>query len=152
MKILIMGLPGSGKTHLATRLQNGLNCARYDGSEVREMANDWDFTKGGRERQASRMKTIADFESKFGRTVICDFVCPTKSTRLSFDPNVMIWMDTTKEGEFITTNEIFEEPTDEDFNYTVDQFHIGWFLTDKEIEDLASQIFIKNKMKNEGKL
>ena len=152
MKILIMGLPGSGKTHLATRLQSVLCCARYDGSEVRKMANDWDFTKGGRERQASRMKTIADFESKFGRTVICDFVCPTKSTRLSFDPNVMIWMDTIKASNFITTNEIFEEPTDEDFNYTVDQFHIRWFLTDKEIEDLASQIFIKNKMKNEGKL
>ena len=62
-----MGLPGSGKTYFATRLQKHLNCAWYNADEVRRMANDWDFTKEGRNRQASRMKTIANFESKFGQ-------------------------------------------------------------------------------------
>ena len=77
MKILIMGLPGSGKTHLAKRLHVHLNCAWYNADKVREMANDWDFTPAGRRRQSERMNTIATFEATRARTVICDFVCPT---------------------------------------------------------------------------
>ena len=42
MKILIMGLPGSGKTYLAERLQPLLNAAWYNADVVRKMANDWD--------------------------------------------------------------------------------------------------------------
>ena len=63
MKILVMGLPGAGKTHLAERLQKVLNCAWYNADKVREMANDWDFSPEGRVRQANRMRTFADFES-----------------------------------------------------------------------------------------
>ena len=45
MRILIMGLPGSGKTHLAVRLQHHLkNCAWYNADAIRKMANDWDFS------------------------------------------------------------------------------------------------------------
>ena len=47
MKILIMGLPGSGKTYLAARLQPLLKAAWYNADNVREMANDWDFTDKG---------------------------------------------------------------------------------------------------------
>ena len=88
MKILIMGLPGSGKTHLAKRLQIHLNCAWYNADKVREMANDWDFTDAGRRRQSERMNTIATFEAVRGRTVICDFVCPTGETRKQFDADI----------------------------------------------------------------
>ena len=48
MKILIMGLPGSGKTYLAERLQPLLEAAWYNADKVREMANDWDFSPEGR--------------------------------------------------------------------------------------------------------
>ena len=51
MKILVMGLPGSGKTYLAKRMQPILNAAWYNADIVREMANDWDFSPEGRIRQ-----------------------------------------------------------------------------------------------------
>ena len=62
MKILVMGLPGSGKTWLSERLQKELECAWYNADEVRKMANDWDFSPEGRVRQANRMRTYADYE------------------------------------------------------------------------------------------
>ena len=62
MKILVMGLPGSGKTYLAKRMQPILNAAWYNADIVREMANDWDFSPEGRIRQSLRMKNLADFE------------------------------------------------------------------------------------------
>ncbi|GIS41435.1 MAG: hypothetical protein Ct9H90mP13_12810 [Pseudomonadota bacterium] len=43
-KILIRGLPGSGKTYLAERLVPILNAAWYNADKLREMANDWDFS------------------------------------------------------------------------------------------------------------
>ena len=58
MKILIMGLPGSGKTYLAARLQPLLKAAWYNADNVREMANDWDFSEEGRKRQAKRMAKV----------------------------------------------------------------------------------------------
>ena len=115
MKILIMGLPGSGKTYLAERLQPLLDAAWYNADKVRGMAGDWDFSDDGRTRQSLRMKNLADFETSHNRFVICDFVCPTEETRNIFDPDILIWLDTIKEGRFEDTNKIFEEPSDCDF-------------------------------------
>ena len=53
---------------------------------------------------------LADFEKSHGRFVICDFVCPTKETRENFDADIVIWMDTIKEGRFEDTNKIFISP------------------------------------------
>ena len=115
MKILIMGLPDSGKTYLAERLQPLLEAAWYNADKVRGMAGDWDFSDDGRTRQSLRMKNLADFETSHNRFVICDFVCPTEETRNIFDPDILIWLDTIKEGRFEDTNKIFEEPSSCDF-------------------------------------
>ena len=133
MKILIMGLPGSGKTHLAKRLHVHLNCAWYNADKVREMANDWDFSDAGRRRQSERMNTIATFEAVRGRTVICDFVCPTGQTRDEFNADITIWMNTIEAGRYEDTNKIFEEPTD--FNYIIESFQ-----SDEWILDLAKRM------------
>jgi len=130
MKILIMGLPGSGKTHLSERLQKHLDCAWYNADKVREMANDWEFSEDARIRQARRMMNIADYEKGCGRNVICDFVCPTEMTRFIFDADITIWMNTIIAGRFMDTNKMFEEPNDVDFE-------INKFMSDQEIEQLA---------------
>lgn len=126
-----MGLPGAGKTHLAKRLQIHLNCAWYNADKVRDMANDWDFTDAGRRRQSERMNTLAMFEGTRGRTVICDFVCPTGETRKQFDAELTIWMDTIEAGRFDNTNQIFEPPIDVDY-------HICGFMSDEEIFKFAN--------------
>ena len=111
-----MGLPGSGKTYLTERLVPLLKAAWYNADKLREMANDWDFSEEGRLRQSKRMRAFADFEKNSGRLVVCDFVCPTKQTRLNFDADIVIWMDTIKEGRFEDTNKLFEDPVNVDFH------------------------------------
>jgi len=127
MKILIMGLPGSGKTYLSERLQPLLTAAWYNADKVRSMANDWDFSKEGRLRQSLRMKSFADFEKANSRFVICDFICPTKKTREIFEPDIVIWMDTIQKGAFEDTNRMFEHPENVDFHIT------KWNETNHEI-------------------
>ena len=110
MKILVMGLPGSGKSSIARELSVAFECAQFNADDVRKAANDWDFTLDGRLRQARRMANLADFEKGNGRTVICDFVCPTDLTRYIFDADYTIWMDTISSSRYEDTDKIFEEP------------------------------------------
>ena len=130
-----MGLPGSGKTYLAERLQPLINAAWYNADVVRKMANDWDFSSEGRIRQSMRMKTFADFEKSNNRYVICDFVCPTRTTQENFDPDITIWMNTIKEGRFEDTNKMFEEPLNVDFLITE--------MNDNNHHDIAKENFKK---------
>ena len=116
MKILIFGLPGSGKTWLAERLQKRLECAWFNADEIRRMANDWEFSEAARYRQAHRMASIANNEKYHDRTVICDFVCPTEVTRAIYDADYTVWMDTISRGRFEDTNYMFETPDKVDYH------------------------------------
>ena len=66
-KILIMGLPGSGKTTLASELVPLLKAKWINNDKVRRVANDWDFSEEGRSRQAKRMADLAEKEKQKGR-------------------------------------------------------------------------------------
>jgi adenylylsulfate kinase len=115
--ILIMGLPGSGKTTLANELAPMLNAKRLNADEVRKEANDWDFSEAGRTRQAKRMADYAKKLKEKGNYVVADFICPTPETRNLFPSDYIIWVDTIKEGRFDDTNKMFIKP--EKFDYQV---------------------------------
>ena len=117
-KILIMGLPGAGKTTLASELVPLLNAKWLNNDEVRRAANDWDFSKEARTRQAKRMADLAEKYKQEGRYVVCDFVCPTPKTRELFNADFTVWVDTIKKGRFDDTNTMFVKPKKFDFHVT----------------------------------
>ena len=116
--ILIMGLPGSGKTTLASELAPLINAIRINADEVRKEANDWDFSENGRKRQAKRMSDLAQKKKKEGNYVIADFICPTPAARSLFPADYIVWVDTIKKGRFDDTNAMFVKPKKFDFHVT----------------------------------
>ena len=116
--ILIMGLPGSGKTTLANELGPLLNAKRLNADEVRKEANDWDFSEDGRKRQSKRMAEFAIKLKDEGNFVVADFICPTPEARRLFPADYIIWVDTIKEGRFDDTNKMFVKPDKFDFQVT----------------------------------
>ena len=116
--ILVMGLPGAGKTTLADKLAPELNAKRLNAAEVRKTANDWDFSEEGRTRQAKRMADLALKLKGEGNYVIADFIAPTPKARSLFPADYTIWIDTIKEGRFDDTNKMFVKPEKYDFHVT----------------------------------
>ncbi|MDA7734439.1 adenylyl-sulfate kinase [Candidatus Pelagibacter sp.] len=116
--ILIMGLPGSGKTTLAEELAPLLNAKRLNADEVRKEANDWDFSVEGRKRQAKRMADFALKLKERGNFVVADFICPTPEARELFAADFVVWVDTIKEGRFDDTNKMFVKPDKFNFHVT----------------------------------
>jgi len=120
-RILIMGLPGAGKTTLAQALKDQLKQCGYtvewfNADEVREKFNDWDFSFEGRLRQSQRMKELS--EVSIADYAICDFVAPIPAMRDIFSADWTIWMDTIQSGRFEDTNRTFTPPTQYDFRIT----------------------------------
>ena len=107
-KILIMGLPGSGKTYIAKKLTKLLKADWYNADKIRGKYNDWDFTKKGIIRQVKRMKDLADRSKK--KYVIADFICPLKEQFRIFKPDLIVWMDTIKKSRYPKMNKMFQKP------------------------------------------
>ena len=116
MKILIFGLPGSGKTTLAKPFAELIGGVHLNANAVRTQYDDWDFSLEGRNRQASRMKYLADGVVMAGKIAVADFICPTPLTRLEFNPDYTVWMDTISRGRYEDTNDLFEPPEQVDYH------------------------------------
>ena len=109
-----MGLPGSGKTTLANDLHcllnNDYKSYWLNADTVRKKFNDWDFSESGRDRQAKRMKDLAELHGQYNDVIICDFVCPFEKTRNEFDADYIVFMNTITESRYEDTNKVFEPP------------------------------------------
>jgi len=141
-RILIMGLPGAGKTYFAERLKNylethgtiqNIDASRimamenwhgdpavevdwFNADEIRRRFNDWDFSRDGRIRQSLRMFEFALKSS--GDYVICDFVAPLPEMRANYKADWTIWIDTIDAGRYEDTNQVFVAPNMYDFRIT----------------------------------
>lgn len=109
-KILIMGLPGTGKTTLASELNKLLSpdCLWLNADAIRDEYDDWDFSVEGRIRQADRMQHLANNSDK--SYVICDFIAPLQIMRDIFSPDFIIWVDTIETSKYEDTNQLFVNP------------------------------------------
>lgn len=112
IKILIFGLPGSGKTTLAKELSKQINAIHLNADEMRN--NVWtDLTFEYKDRliQSKRMSALSDLLNKQGYSTIADFVCPTEETRIVFGKAFTIFVDRIKYSKYEDTNKLFEKPT-----------------------------------------
>ena len=133
-RILVMGLPGAGKTYLAQHILEHLQDSYkvnelsltpltkvkvgwLNADDVRKKYNDWDFSHEGRIRQSHRMRELADSMTEYDY-VICDFVAPLVEMRNNFKADWTIWVDTIREGRYADTNAMFVEPEVYDFRIT----------------------------------
>jgi adenylylsulfate kinase len=140
MKILIMGLPGSGKTTLAKPFAELIGGVWINADQIRERYNDWDFSIEGRIRQAQRMRHLADGIELAGKIAVADFVCPTEKARQEFGADYTVWMDTIKEGRFADTNILFEPPLNVDYHVK------DWFKdTHAELMKVITNYIARNK-------
>jgi adenylylsulfate kinase len=139
-RILIMGLPGAGKTTLATALASKIDAVRFNADDVRRQFDDWDFSYEGRIRQSKRMRDLADDSND--RFVICDFVAPLVEMRNNYKADWTIWVDTIREGRYADTNAMFEEPEYYDFRIT-EQDAEKWadFIADHILDNRRRPVF-----------
>lgn len=125
--ILVLGLPGAGKTTLARVLARRLNAVHFNADEVRgNLSRDLGFSPADRVEHARRMGWMCHKVAATGGYVIADFVCPTEETREAFGNAFIVWVDRIQEGRFADTNRLFQAPAAFDVRVQADGAPEAW--------------------------
>lgn len=121
-KIIIIGKKDSGKTTLARKI----GWKNFDGDDVRNEFQNFDFSIEGRIEQA---RTMGFLMSAFHGNSTASFICPTHSTldeflRMAPKDVKIIWMDTIQHEKIGDVVKVWETPARydiriTDFNYTI---------------------------------
>ena len=131
MIVLIIGLPGSGKSGLARAIRSKGNpkIIRLNGDKVRaDISADLGWSHADRISHAFRMGAMARLLSDQGFDVVVDFVCPTEATRAAFGPaDICVWMNTIEVGRYLDTNEMWEPPSK--YSLRIDE----WMMNDARL-------------------
>lgn len=145
VRVLVMGLPGAGKTTFSNSLQRqfsnlGKTYSYFNADEIRTKYNDWDFSKEGRLRQSIRMYELSINSNT--DYVICDFVAPIEEMRQIFKPDWLIWIDTIDRGRYKDTNSLFQKPSVYDFRIT-EQNSEFWskYVANRIVNNLRRPVF-----------
>lgn len=110
-KVLVMGLPGAGKTTLARLLADRLPARWFNADEIRATRHrDLGFSLADRIEHARRMGVYCDEAIAAGHHAVADFVCPTPQTRAAFGPAFTIFVDRIAAGRYADTNAMFVPP------------------------------------------
>ena len=129
-KILIMGLPGAGKTTLAKELAQRLNAVHLNADEVRKEINKGlGFSLEDRIEHARRMGVLSDIVTRSGSYCIADFVCPTPDTFVAFTAEqdaFVIFVDRIDSSRFADTNKMFVRPASANVVVTADGTAANW--------------------------
>ena len=142
-KILVMGLPGVGKTTFAKQLAPKLQAVHLNADEIRKEINkDLGFSEADRVEQARRMGVLSDIVCRSGNFAIADFICPTPETRKAFGSHYfLIWVDRVPCRGFPDTTKMFVPPSQSDLQITNHHGPEFW-------AEIAVNLLFKNTSKN----
>lgn len=136
--IQVNGLPGSGKTTLATLIAERLNAVHINADWARtHITSHLGFSVEDRIKQAQTLGHLSALVAKTNRVVV-DFVSPTEATRQAFidacgEKVFTIWMNTIASSRFKDTNQLYEWPEKYDLR-------INRYLSSIEFNKTASQV------------
>jgi hypothetical protein len=123
-KLLIMGLPGAGKTTLAKLVAKQLNAANFNADDVRAHINkDLGFSLPDRIEHAARMGWLCDRVVETGGFAVADFICPLLETREAFfmgGPGIIVFVDRVTHSRYPDTDAVFMPPFDPDVHVRAD--------------------------------
>ncbi|MFY9629807.1 MAG: adenylyl-sulfate kinase [Methylocystis sp.] len=144
MKILVMGLPGAGKSTLSRALAPMLGAVYFNADEVRANLNkELGFSLEDRIEQARRMGWLCDRVVEAGGVALADFVCPTQETRAAFGPAFVVWVDRIAEGRFQDTNRLFSPPEVFHVRITPEGDAVAWAERVRKALQLPNKIVVR---------